>query len=58
MWLYLAVPLSEGGIPVAIVTGIGLSAAFVLIQAGNHIVHAVLLAASASPRHRSAAPVL
>ena len=51
MWLYLAVPLSEGGIPVAIVSGIGLTAAYVLVEVCNHIAHAVVLAASASP-HR------
>ena len=47
MWLYLAVPLSEGGIPVAIVSAIGLTGAFVLVQVCNQIVHAIL-----SPRAR------
>ena len=54
MWLYLAVPLSEGGIPVAIVSAIGLTGAFVLVQVCNQIVHAVLVAASSTPRRRTA----
>ena len=54
MWLYLAVPLSEGGIPVAIVTAVGLTGAFVLVQVCNQILHAILLAASAEPRQQTA----
>jgi hypothetical protein len=54
MWLYLAVPLSEGGIPVAIVSAIGLTGAFVLVQVFNQVVHAVLVAASSTPRRQTA----
>ena len=54
MWLYLAVPLSEGGIPVAIVSAIGLTGAFVLVQVCNRIIHAVLVAASSTPRRQTA----
>jgi len=53
MWLYLAVPLSEGGIPVAIVSAIGLTGAFVLVQVCNHVAHAVLVAASSAPRRQT-----
>jgi hypothetical protein len=54
MWLYLAVPLSEGGIPVAIVSGIGLTAAFLLVQTCNQIGYAILVAASTGPRRQAA----
>jgi hypothetical protein len=54
MWIYLAVPLSEGGIPVAIVTGVGLTGAYALVQVANHVAHAVILAASAPARRRIA----
>jgi hypothetical protein len=58
MWLYLAVPLSEGGIPVAIVMSIALAAAFVLVQTVNQVVHSVLSAASAPSRRQPATSVL
>ena len=54
MWLYLAVPLSEGGIPVTIVSAIGLTGAYMLVQTCNLIGHAVLVAASAAPRRQAA----
>ena len=53
MWLYLAVPLSEGGIPVAIVSAIGLTGAYALVQTWNRIGHTVLVAASAAPRRQA-----
>jgi hypothetical protein len=54
MWLYIAVLLSEGGIPVAIVTAVGLSGAFMLIQTCNYISHAVLVAAGAGSQRQTA----
>jgi len=55
MWIYLAIPLSEGGIPVAIVSAIGLTGAFVLVQACSRITYAVLAAASHAPPREAAA---
>jgi hypothetical protein len=55
MWVYLAVLLSEGGIPVAIVTGIGLTGAFLLVQTCNRMIYAVLAAASHAPPREAAA---
>ena len=54
MWLYIAVALSEGGIPVAIVSVIALTVAFVLIHTVSRAVYAVLVTASAPPRGRLA----
>ena len=49
-WLYVAVQLSEGGIPIAIVSLLSFVLAYALIQTTNRVVHGVLLAASAGPR--------
>jgi hypothetical protein len=54
MWIYLAIPLSEGGIPVAIVSAIGLTGAFVIVQVCSHALHAVLGAASSAPQRQPA----
>jgi hypothetical protein len=49
-WLYVAVQLSEGGIPIAIVCLLSFLVAYALIQTSNLVVHGILLAASAGPR--------
>jgi hypothetical protein len=49
-WLYGAVALSEGGIPIAIVSLLSFVAAYVLIQTTSRAAHSVLVAASAGPR--------
>jgi hypothetical protein len=51
MWVYLAVLLSEGGIPVAIVSAIGLTGAFIAIQIANAAAYSVLAAARAPSRN-------
>jgi len=38
---------------VAIVSAIGLTGAFVLVQVCNHVAHAVLVAASSAPRRQT-----
>ena len=55
MWIYLAVLLSEGGIPVAIVSAIGLTGAFLLVQTCSQIMYSILAAASSAPRRQAAA---
>jgi hypothetical protein len=49
-WIYIAVQLSEGGIPIAIVCLLSFVLAYALIQSTNRVVHSVLVAASAGPR--------
>jgi hypothetical protein len=48
-WLYSAVQLSEGGIPIAIVSLLAFVVAYALIQSSNRVVHGILLAASHGP---------
>lgn len=54
VWVYVAVPLSEGGIPIAIVALLALAVAYACIQAVNHVVHAIMVAASAGPQELAA----
>jgi len=49
-WLYIAVQLSEGGIPIAIVCLLSFVLAYAFIQTINRAVHAILVAASTGPR--------
>jgi hypothetical protein len=49
-WLYVAVQLSEGGIPIAIVCLLAFGSAYVVIQTISRTVHSVLSAASTGPR--------
>lgn len=53
-WLYIAVQLSEGGIPIAIVCLLSFVLVFVLIQAVNRVAHAVLVAAASGSRELAA----
>jgi hypothetical protein len=49
-WVYGAVLLSEGGIPIAIVCLLSLVSAYVFIQTISRVARSVLVAASAEPR--------
>ena len=49
-WLYIAVQLSEGGIPIAIVCLVTFVVAYMLIQTTSRVVHGVLVAASSQPQ--------
>lgn len=53
-WLYIAVQLSEGGIPIAIVCLVSFVSVYVLIQSVNRVVHGVLVAASSGSRELAA----
>lgn len=53
-WLYIAVQLSEGGIPIAIVCLVSFVLVYVLIQSVNRVVHGVLVAASSGSRELAA----
>lgn len=53
-WLYIAVQLSEGGIPIAIVCLVSFVLVYVLIQSVNRAVHGVLVAASSGSRELAA----
>lgn len=53
-WLYIAVQLSEGGIPIAIVCLVSFVSVYVLIQSVNRAVHGVLVAASSGSRELAA----
>jgi len=54
MWVYLAILMSEGGIPVAVVTGMGLSCAFLLVRTCSRAFYAILVAASQAPPREAA----
>lgn len=49
-WVYIAVQLSEGGIPIAIVSLLSFGLAYLLVQTTSRVVHSVLVAASTRPR--------
>ena len=53
-WLYIAVQLSEGGIPIAIVCLLSFVLVFALIQTVNRVAHAIMVAAAAGPRELAA----
>jgi hypothetical protein len=55
LWVYLAVLLSEGGVPVAIVSAIGLTGAYLLVHTCSQIMYMILAAASSPPRTQAAA---